>query len=422
MSEIQNLADNWGIVNLRDITISVKTGTTPPSKVEKYYGGDIQWFRPEDIGTEKYLTKSSRTITQEAINDKKARIFSVNTLLITCIGNIGRVGILSLPASSNQQITGIEIDETICLTEFVFWWFRFIQDSLHRSSPGGIIKILNQTNLLSVHIPIPYPDDPARSLAEQRRIVARLEALLSEVRALRDLLQSMRRDWSALMESALAEVFPHHEQALPDGWEWKTIPDVCSINPKRPRIERDDETPTSFAPMQAVDEQTGTIADVQTRPYGEVRRGYTYFEENDVLMAKITPSMENGKAAIARNLIDGIGFGTTEFHVFHPHSNILPEWIFYFIRQKTFRERAKMSFRGAVGQQRVPEDFLVNQEIPVPYPDDPARSLAEQRRIVAYLEAVQEEVSAARQQVEEDERRVTQLEQSILAAAFRGEV
>jgi type I restriction enzyme, S subunit len=142
---------------------------------------------------------------------------------------------------------------------------------------------------------------------------------------------------------------------LPDNWEWKTIPEICDLNPKRPRLQRDDNTLTSFVPMQAVDEYEGKITGMETRKYEEVKRGYTYFEENDVLLAKITPSMENGKAAIAHNLIDGFGFGTTEFHVFRPSDGILPAWIFYYIRRASFRAEAKSRFRGAVGQQRVPD-------------------------------------------------------------------
>jgi type I restriction enzyme S subunit len=89
-----------------------------------------------------------------------------------------------------------------------------------------------------------------------------------------------------------------------DGWRFLPIPDVCDINPARPRnLPYSDETISSFVPMAAVDDQQGMITDLQLRPFGEIKRGYTYFEENDVLFAKITPSMENGKAAIARGLI-----------------------------------------------------------------------------------------------------------------------
>lgn len=205
---------------------------------------------------------------------------------------------------------------------------------------------------------------------------------------------------------------------LPTDWEWKALPEICEINPKRPRLQRADDVPTSFVPMQAVDDIDGKITVMETRKYEEVKRGYTYFEENDVLMAKITPSMENGKAAIAQNLIDGIGFGTTEFHVFRPREGILPAWIFYFVRRLSFRLEAKSHFRGAVGQQRVPEDFLKSYEIPIPFPNDPARSLETQKRIILRLETLLGEVKSARELQESIEEETNLLIDSVLTEIF----
>jgi type I restriction enzyme, S subunit len=183
---------------------------------------------------------------------------------------------------------------------------------------------------------------------------------------------------------------------LPVEWEWRRLGEVTEINPRRPSIQRSDSTPTAFIPMNAVDEVEGKVAEVQVKPFDEVRRGYTYFEEGDVLLAKITPSMENGKAAIAQDLIDGFGFGTTEFHVLRPNKPVLPHWIHHYIRRVSFRQEARQHFRGAVGQQRVPQDFLESYPIPIPYPDDPERSLTEQRRIVARIEALFAELREAR--------------------------
>ena len=186
------------------------------------------------------------------------------------------------------------------------------------------------------------------------------------------------------------------KRPLPSGWEWKTLADISEVNPRRPIIKRSDEIPTSFVPMAAVDEVEGRFAQVETKPFGEIKREYTYFEENDVVFAKITPCMENGKAAVARGLLDGFGFGTTEFHVLRPKPGVLPAWIHHFVRQADFRREAKEHFRGAVGQQRVPQDFLEGYRIPIPYPDDPARSLETQRRIVARIEALFAELREAR--------------------------
>ncbi len=157
------------------------------------------------------------------------------------------------------------------------------------------------------------------------------------------------------------------------------IGEICEVNPRLPRGHgmTDDEI-VSFIPMAAVDEVTGTIASRQDRAYAEVKKGYTYFKNGDVLFAKITPCMENGKAAIADNLSGGVGFGSTEFHVLRAHEKVLPEWLFYFIRQPKFRHEAKMNFTGTAGQQRVPTTFLASAQVPVP-------PIEEQRRIVDIL-------------------------------------
>jgi len=130
--------------------------------------------------------------------------------------------------------------------------------------------------------------------------------------------------------------------------------------------------------MSAVDEVSGTISAAQTRPFKEVRKGYTWFTDGDVLFAKITPCMENGKAALAAGLQGGVGFGSTEFHVLRPRDGVLPEWVRYFVRRESFRKEAQRSFTGTGGQQRVPVGFLERVMMPVP-------PLDEQRRIVDIL-------------------------------------
>lgn len=187
---------------------------------------------------------------------------------------------------------------------------------------------------------------------------------------------------------------------LPDGWRWVRLGEVCSINPRRPRIKREPHTLTTFVPMSAVDDETGTIVAAEEPPFEQVRKGYTYFEENDVLFAKITPCMENGKAAIARGLLDGVGFGSTEFHVLRPSELVVSEWIWLFVRQERFRQDARKAFRGGVGQQRVPQEF------------------PEQRRIVARIEELMARVREARRLREQARQDAERLWQSVLAETF----
>ena len=168
-------------------------------------------------------------------------------------------------------------------------------------------------------------------------------------------------------------------EKLPKGWKWVKLGEICEINPTRPRgLSRDDDSQTTFVPMPSVDARLGKITSPEIRPFSEVRKGYTYFEENDVLFAKISPCMENGKHSIASDLIDSFGFGTTEFHVLRAGSLVIPGWIHKFLRQPKISEEAVEHFSGSVGQQRVPAEYLSNLEILLP-------PLPEQKRIVGIL-------------------------------------
>ncbi len=157
------------------------------------------------------------------------------------------------------------------------------------------------------------------------------------------------------------------------------------------------DAPTTFVPMSAVDERLGLVTRPEIKPYAEIRRGYTFFTEGDVLFAKITPCMQNGKHAVVHGLTDGIGFGSTEFHIVRPGPNVTSEWIHLYLRQPHVLSAATAHFYGAVGQQRVPKDFLVSLQIPVP-------PIAEQHRIVGavttQLSAVERARAAAEARLE----------------------
>jgi type I restriction enzyme M protein len=166
----------------------------------------------------------------------------------------------------------------------------------------------------------------------------------------------------------------------PDGWAMRRLADVCEINPSRPRsMQRDEDAPTTFVPMAAVDAEIGAITRPEIRPFHSVRKGYTYFAEGDLIFAKITPCMENGKHAIARNLIGGIAFGSTEFHVIRCGKELLAEWLHRYLRQPDVLQEATTYFTGTAGQQRVPVGFLENLILPLP-------PLSEQKALVKVME------------------------------------
>ena len=157
------------------------------------------------------------------------------------------------------------------------------------------------------------------------------------------------------------------------------IAEVCSINPRlSAALASQKDREVDFVPMANLGED-GRITLNGSRKLGEVLKGYTYFENGDVLVAKITPCMENGKAAYVHNLSHGIAFGSTEFHVLRPNPGVEPRYLFYMVWTPYFRREAAQNMTGTAGQQRVPASFFERFEIPLP-------PLPEQKRIADILD------------------------------------
>ena len=147
----------------------------------------------------------------------------------------------------------------------------------------------------------------------------------------------------------------------------KKLSEVTIINPKKMEVKELDQTlNVSFVPMDKVGEK-GQFNSELVKTIKDVYSGFTYFKEKDVLFAKITPCMENGKGAIAKDLKNGIGFGSTEFHVIRPiKEKTNSYWIYHLTTLIEFRRLAERKMTGSAGQKRVPSDFFINIQVVVP--------------------------------------------------------
>ncbi len=160
-------------------------------------------------------------------------------------------------------------------------------------------------------------------------------------------------------------------------WPLKPLSEIVDLNPRIDKSAYRDDLEVSFVPMAAVEAGSGRMEVSQTKHFSAVKKGYTPFNERDVLFAKITPCMENGKMAVVPKLSNGLGFGSTEFHVLRPHQGIDPRYVYYFISSQGFRREAAHRMTGAVGQKRVPQSFLEEALIPVPLFEDQQSVVAE---------------------------------------------
>lgn len=201
---------------------------------------------------------------------------------------------------------------------------------------------------------------------------------------------------------------------LPDTWSFASISDVADVNtrsfcPLPSAVAK----LVHFVGMSAVTEEFGGIDVSSKRPLGEVQKGYTSFLPNDVLFAKITPCMENGKLAVVPPLQEHIAYGSTEFHVLRAKDPIQPKWLAYFLSQSEFRRLARQNMTGSAGQLRVATAWLVDTSIPI-------APIAEQTRIVTKLEELLSDLDAGVAELKAAQKKLAQYRQSLLKAAVEG--
>ena len=238
--------------------------------------------------------------------------------------------------------------------------------ALGAASPGsaGRNRTLSIANLEAVSIPLP-------PRVEQERIVSHLTAIEPSLIRWRSLSPTLP---AALLVAQWLESLP-----------MRRLGTVAQVNPRPVKVAP--QTPIDFVPMEAVDARSGTIASSTIRLRGDLSSGYRQFLPGDVIFARITPSMQNGKSAIYLGNQAEVGYGSTEFHILRPHEAVHAEWVWAVLRTRWFIEQAKLAFTGTAGQQRVPSVFLEQVEIPVP---EPSQLLSATRRLTGLRERINE--------------------------------
>ena len=202
---------------------------------------------------------------------------------------------------------------------------------------------------------------------------------------------------------------------LPQGWSYTRIAVLADINPRLPFENVQDDLIVTFLPMKNVAEVKNKVSLLETRKYSEVKKGFTPMTNGDVIFAKITPCMENGKIAVVDNLQNRIAFGSTEFHVFRCKSVLKNHYLFYFLVQEQFRREAEQNMTGAVGQRRVPKKFLADHLLPLP-------PLPEQHRIVAKIEELFASLDKGIEALKTAQQQFKVYRQAVLKYAFEGKL
>lgn len=306
------------------------------------------------------------------------------------------------------------------LSKYLFYYLRFEFLSgkfMRESTQTTNIANINAKKLGNYEIPLP-------SSVEQQRIVTRIESLFAKLDEAKEKAQAVIDGFelrkSAILHKAftgeLTEQWRKEHGIGLDSWIKASLSDVCKVNPKKMSTkDLPDDLEISFFPMSSLSEIYGEITEPQTRLLKEVRTGFTNFFEGDVVFAKITPCMENGKSAIIGRLVNNIGYGTTEFYVLRCGKKLYNRYLYHLVRDQHFRDQAKAVMTGAVGQQRVPKEFLEAYLLKLP-------SVIEQQEICHILDKIFLKEMKAKQAAESVLAQIDTMKKAILARAFHGEL
>lgn len=399
-----NLPKNWCECKFSDVCY-LQNGYAFDSKSYKEKGTYL--IRISDIQNNEVHCTNCVKVTEEV--DKCFTVSYGDFLLAMSGATTGKTGVYkdSDKALLNQRVGNLKIyDENIIIPKFRNYFISSKRQEIEKLAYGGAQPNISKSMIENLKMLLP-------PLEEQGRIVEKIEELFSDIdNGIKDL-KIAQAQIKQYRQSVLKSAF---EGKLYKTSEWKEVKleDVCQINPKTEIKDMKDDDIVSFLPMTSVKAECNYYTEENVL-YSKVKKGYTKFKNGDVLFAKITPCMENGKVCIVDNLIQDIGFGSTEFHILRCLNNIIPKYVYYVVIQQCFRKKAKKNMVGAVGQQRVPADFMKNFDILLP-------PLPEQQQIVAEIEkrfAVADEMEKA---VNDSLLQAEKLKQSILKQAFAGKL
>jgi type I restriction enzyme M protein len=358
----------WNLVRLGEVA-EIYNGGTPDTNKPEYWDGGIAWATLVDTKN-KYLYSTQRSISAEGLRNSNAVLLPVNTVIFSSRATIGEVTIAKIEVSTNQGYKNFVCNPELINYEYLYLILKHEAENIADLASGMMYAEISKEEISNYKIPLP-------PLEMQEVIVKEIEAVEKAEEAGREKVEITRKLILGKIENIKGKKYP--------------IKLIAEINPAKSEIQLREDDLVSFVEMASLSDR-GFIQHRVDKPLREVSQGYTYFRNNDVLFAKITPCMENGKGALANNLTNSVGFGSTEFFVLRANGKILPELLLRFTQDQEFRNEAAKNMTGASGHRRVPKSFLENYEVPLP-------SIEEQKRIVAGIMRLEKQIAEAEEKL-----------------------
>lgn len=339
----------WPMVELGDKNyFMVESGGTPSSNVTEYWNGNINWATLVDLPASDFISEvydTERKITEEGLKNSSAKIIPANSILVSSRATIGRIGIAKAPMSTNQGFKNlIVLNHKEVDYKYVAYMLSNLKEKMLSLASGGTFKEISKTSFSTLKIPMPQ-------ITIQEQIVSEIEIYQKIIDGAKQVVENYKPNIKIDSE-----------------WELVELGEVIELNPKKSEIaDTDRSINVSFVPMSDLNEHEMRFEPIQIKPLSEVYSSYTYFREDDVILARVTPCFENGKSGIARGLVNGIGFGSSEYFILRPKKGlVLSEWIYYMISSYSFINTGKKHMTGTGGLQRLSKEYVLGHIIPLP--------------------------------------------------------
>jgi type I restriction enzyme M protein len=365
------MASRWPLQKLSNL-VQIISGGTPDTNRPEYWNGSIPWLSVVDFNsTDRYVSQSEKTITEAGLDGSSTRYLNVGDLIISARGTVGAIAEVAVPATFNQSCYGLRPKLDMISSGYLYYTLKEEIAQFKANAGGSKFDAITIKTFDDIVIAVP----PAEV---QAQIVTECEAIEAEVVAANALVVQAKEDMAAQVQEVYA-----------GGYPTKKLSALALRNPSKSELKSvPDDTIVSFVDMAAVSND-GYIERQTLRPLRELRKGsYTYFAENDIILAKITPCMENGKSALATGLSNGLALGSSEFHVIRALDEILPGYLFTLLNRAEVRQEAERNMTGSSGHRRAPITFYENLLIPVP-------SIEVQEALITNLNALQVQIAEA---------------------------
>jgi type I restriction enzyme, S subunit len=377
-------------------------------------------IRAQNVTKNGFQVKNLIYVDRETMEKlPRSRVYG-GEILMVFVGSIGNVGIVP---SGREYFLGPNVAKIVVEKDFYDRYILyFLSSQVAFKNVSSLSKATTQASISMSNIR--EIDVPFTSISNQKQIVSKIEELFSEldkgIEELKTAQQQLKVYRQAVLKWAFEGKLTNNdvkENELPKNWKSKAISEVANVNPKIPFKESiHDELEIQFLPMKLVEEIMNKFHLTETKKFKEAQKGsYTPFINGDVIFAKVTPCMENGKIAVVENLKNGIGYGSSEFHVIRCFDELLNKYFFYFIVQDKFRNEAANAMTGAVGLRRVPKQFIEKYFIPLPPIEEQQQIIQEIESRLSVCDKIEETITNSLKQAEA-------LRQSILKKAFEGKL